>query len=96
MGRKVQVREIVEVAPPVQWTREINMPDPAMFAGEWFAARKEREERERQNAILARKEEREDKVADVLAHILLYALGLLFIGGSLAGYIAALMWIGTP
>lgn len=96
MGRKVEVREIAEVTPPVQWTREINMPDPAMFAGEWFAARKEREAAERQAAILARKEARADKVADILAHIAFYAIGAVLICGSLAGYMAAIIVIGTP
>lgn len=88
----IREKEIIEVTPVV----ELSMPDPAMFVGEWFAARQERLAREREAAELARKEARADKVADILAHIVFYAMGLLLIGGSLAGYIAAVVIIGSP
>lgn len=92
----LQMEKEPEVTVPVPWTREVNMPNPAMFKGEWFAARKEREAKERQDAILARKEARSDMIADILAHIVFYAMGLILIGGSLAGYMAAVVIIGTP
>ena len=78
-----------EVAPPVQWRRELNMPNPKMFVGEWLPAQMQRE------AEQARREKHEtfEKWVYFLKWL---GTGLVFIIGSLAGYLAMLSLVGTP
>ena len=79
-----------EVTAPVPWTRDVNLPDPAMFAGEWFAARVQREAREQ--AV-----EKENNDFHKWMRFFAWLLsGIVFCGGSLAVYIWLLTFIGTP
>ena len=87
----ITVREtvVVPATPPVPWRREINMPPQSWFRGEWLPARMEREEREKE-------EERRKTARKWLRFIFRTLLGIMMIGGSLAGYIGMLVLIGTP
>lgn len=94
MGRKkdprmIVVRETVrETAPAI---RELNMPDPMMFVGEWLPARIQRRQMAQRRVIAEYAEFRK-----WLRLVVWFVGGIVFIGGSLSVYLLMLSLIGTP
>lgn len=84
--RQIVVRETVEVAPPIPWKRELNMPPAEWFRGEWLPARIQREHQ----ALV----EKDDTLKKWLYFFRWLGTGLLFCIGSLAGYLGILYLVG--
>ena len=86
----IVIREKVQVpaVQPVPWKREVNMPPAEWFRGEWLPARIQKE-----HQALVKKD---DTMQKWLYFFKWMGIGILFLGGSMAGLLGMLLLVGTP